>query len=206
MAMPMKITSIKQQVKNPDRASLFVDGKYSFSLTLNDLVAEKLKINQEITDAELKRLTKLSVDGKLKARALEWVLNRPRSTRELKDYLYRKKADPDQSDALIIYFQNTGYVDDAKYATWLIDLRRRGGKSDRVIQMELMKKGVDRTIAQEVMRNQGGNERDLLRQLIEKKRHLSRYKNDEQKFKMFLLRQGFKYDDIKAVLSGNDDD
>ena len=46
----MKITTIKQQVKNPERASIFVDGKYSFSLSLNELVAEKLKIGQEIDD------------------------------------------------------------------------------------------------------------------------------------------------------------
>src|ERR1700709_459622 len=92
----MKITSIKQQVKNPERASLFVDGKYSFSLSLNELVAEKLKINQEIDEAELKRLKKLSEDGKLKNRAMEWVMNRPRSIRELRDYLYRKKAEPEQ--------------------------------------------------------------------------------------------------------------
>ena len=202
----MKITSIKQQIKNPERASLFVDGKYSFSLTLNDLVAEKLKINQEITDADLKRLVKLSEDGKLKARVLEWLLNRPRSSRELSDYLYRKKADPDQSEMLTEYFRGKGYLDDEVYAKWLIDMRRRGGKSDRIIRGELAKKGVDRSIVQEVMSQHEGNERALLRQLVEKKRHLSRYKNDEQKFKMFLLRQGFNYDDIKAVLSGEDDE
>jgi regulatory protein len=197
----MKISSIKQQVKNPDRASLFVDGKYSFSLGLNELVSEKLKINQEINDSELKRLKQLSVDGKLKGRALEWVLNRPRSARELKDYLYRKKAEPEQTTSLIEEFQTRGYLSDVAFAKWLIDMRRRGGKSDRAIQNELMKKGVSREDIAETLEKDSEQEQALLREVIEKKRRLSRYKNDEMKLKQYLLRQGFGYDDIKTVLS-----
>src|SRR5690606_12171947 len=106
----MKITSIKQQVKNPERASIFVDGKYAFSLSLNELVAEGLKIGQELDDVEQKRLKKVSDDGKLKARALEWVMNRPRSVREFRDYMFRKKADPDLADKLIAEFTNKKYV------------------------------------------------------------------------------------------------
>ena len=34
----MKITAIKAQVKNPERVSIFVDDKYSFSLSLDELV------------------------------------------------------------------------------------------------------------------------------------------------------------------------
>jgi len=91
----MKITSIKQQVKDPERVSIFVDGKYSFSLNLSELVSQKLKNNQELSEADIKRLRKISEDGKLKARALNWLLMRPHSEREFRDYLKRKKAEPD---------------------------------------------------------------------------------------------------------------
>lgn len=202
---PMKITSIKQQVKNPERASLFVDGKYSFSLSLNELVAEKLKINQDIDDAGLKRLKKLSDDGKLRNRTLEWVMNRPRSTRELRDYLYRKKAEPEQVANLTEEFQSRGYLSDANFAKWLIDMRRRAGKSERYIQGELMKKGVGREVIAATLQKDDGDELDRLRALVEKKKDLSRYKNDEQKFKMFLLRRGFSYEDIKTVLGTTHD-
>lgn len=198
----MKITSIKQQIKNPERASLFVEGKYSFSLSLNELVAERLKLNQEIDEAGLKRLKKLSVDGKLKNRALEWTLNRPRSTRELKDYLYRKKAEPEQMQGIAEEFEIRGYISDLNFANWLVDMRRRGGKSDRFISGELLKKGVNREIIAETLKkgNEDNTELDRLKSLVEKKCNLARYKNDEQKFKMFLLRRGFNYDDIKTVL------
>ena len=85
----MKLTAIKQQVKNPDRVSIFVDGQYSFSLSLDELLSQKLKTNIEIDEPRLKQLKQVSADGKLRLRAMEWVLNRPRSIREFRDYMFR---------------------------------------------------------------------------------------------------------------------
>ncbi len=197
----MKITSIKQQVKNPERASLFVDGKYSFSLSLNELVAEKLKINQEIDEPELKRLKKMSEDGKLKGRALEWVMSRPRSVREFKDYMFRKKADPDLTEKLITEFTERNYINEKRFAEWLSDVRKRRGKSNQAIQAELASKGIARETVQEVL--SGSDEIERLKELVAKKGKLPRYKADPQKFMQYLARQGFAYDDIKAVLQGD---
>lgn len=196
----MKVTAIRHQAKNVERANIFLDGKYAFSLGLNELVAEKLKPGLELAEAEVARLKKLSADGKLKARVLEWVMNRPRSTRELRDYLYRKKVSAEQITALTEEFTQRGYLSDEHFAVWLVDMRRRAGKSERAIRAELMKKGVGREVAAESLRQEDGDERERLRALIAKKQNLSRYKNDPQKFKQFLLRQGFNYDDINALL------
>jgi regulatory protein len=193
----MKISSIKQQIKNPERASIFVDGKYTFSLSLNDLVSEKLKIGQEINETDLKRLNKLSVDGKLKARALEWVMNRPRSMREFRDYMFRKKADPELVDNLMAELIERKYLNEARFADWLSDVRRRRGKSDRAIRAELAGKGVDREIANDAAGK--GDEHERLKQLYIKKAELTRYKADPQKLMQYLARQGFSYDDIKSV-------
>lgn len=199
----MKITSIKQQVKNPERASIFLDGKYSFSLSLNELVAEKLKIGQELDESAQKRLKKLSDDGKLKMRALEWIMTRPRSTREFKDYMFRKQADPDLAEKLITEFTDRNYLSDLSFTNWLIDMRRRQGKSERAIRAELSKKGVPRETVQEATESDG-DELERLRQVVVKKQKLARYTQDPQKLIQYLARQGFTYDDIKTVLSSTD--
>lgn len=195
----MKITSIKQQVKNPERASIFIDGKYSLSLSLNELVAEKLKINAELDEPELKRLKKMSDDGKLRMRALEWVMNRPRSVREFRDYMFRKKADPDLVDRLIDEFAERNYLNEVRFAEWLTDMRRRKGKSERAIKAELASKGITREITDEMTDSAGEIER--LREVAQKKIKHARYKTDQQKLIQYLARQGFGYDDIKQVLS-----
>lgn len=194
----MKITSIKQQVKNPERASIFLDGKYSFSLSLNELVAEKLKISAELDEPELKRLKKMSDDGKLRMRALEWVMNRPRSVREFRDYMFRKKADADLIQKLIAEFQDKNYLSEERFAQWLSDVRKHRGKSDRAIKAELASKGISREMSEEIM--QDSDEIDRLREVAIKKSRLPRYKADRQKLVQYLARQGFGYDDIKAVL------
>ena len=122
----------------------------------------------------------------------------------MKDYLYRKKAEPEHTTAITEEFEKKGYISDVNFAVWLIDMRRRGGKSDRAIQNELMKKGVSREVISGTLQKDSAQERELLKTLIEKKRRLPRYKNDELKLKQYLLRQGFSYDDIRIVLLDTD--
>ena len=197
----MKIKAIKQQVKNPERVSVFVDEKYSFSLSLDELLAQKLKKDQELSQADVKRLKKISDDGKLRARALEWLLNRPHSIREFKDYLYRKKADPELAAALVQEFSDKNYLNEQKFGEWLIELHRRRAKSNRAIQAELYKKGLGRELIDELMQKGGGNEEQRLKELITKKRKSSRYKNDPQKLAQYLATQGFSWQDVKQALT-----
>ena len=195
----MQITVLKQQLKNPERVSVFVDNKYAFSLSLDELVSEKLINNQELSATQLKRLKKLSADGKLKIRTLAWLLNRPHSERELRDYLRRKKAEQDLSDKLVKELTKKGYLDDHQYASWLTELRSRGRKSNRAIRSELYQKGVSREMIDGVL-TAGGDETERLVALIAKKRKLPRYKNDELKLAKYLTSQGFSYQLVKETL------
>ena len=197
----MKLTSIKQQVKNPERVSIFVDEKYSFSLSLDELVTHKLKKNQELSQADVKQLKKVSDDGKLRARSLEWLLNRPHSIREFKDYLYRKYANPELSESLVQEFSDKNYLSEQKFGVWLIDLHRRRGKSNRAISAELFKKGLAREMIDELMGDGEESEEERLKALVAKKRKSSRYKNDPQKLTKYLTTQGFSYGLVKEILS-----
>lgn len=196
----MKITAIKQQVKNKERASIFVDGKYSFSLGLNDLVTEKLKVGFELDEPALSALKKKSDDGKLKMRSLEWVLGRPHSIREFKDYLRRKKAEPEFVEKLIEEFLKRGYLDDKKFALWWLEKRVRKQKSNRSIEFELRAKGVDREVIAEVMASDGESEAERLKITVEKLRTRARYQ-DPQKLTAYLVGKGYSYSLVKEALS-----
>jgi regulatory protein len=196
----MKITSIKQQIKNPERVSIFLDGKYTFSLSLDELITHKLKNEQELSEAEAKKFKKISEDGKMKARAFNWVLGRPHSTREFRDYMFRKKADKDLAEQLVEEFTDKKYLDDFKFAQWFSDLKQRAGKSNRQIRAELFKKGITRQTIDEVMEEQGGSEQERLKVLVTKKMKSARYRNDPLKLKQYLSRQGFGYDEINEAL------
>lgn len=196
----MKITAITAQVKNQERVNIFLDGKYSFSLTLDEVLGEKIKKDLEINNAELKRLKKISDDGKLRARSLEWLLNRPHSIREFREYLYRKKAEPELIESLTEEFVRRGYLDKQKFAVWLVELQKRRGKSDRAIRSELFKKGIGRELADEVLGENEDDEIERLKTIIAKKQKLNRYKNEPQKLAKYLTSQGFSWPIVKDAL------
>lgn len=197
----MIISSIKAQIKNPNRVSIFVDGKYSFSLSLDELLDTKLRNGQEISTQELKKLQQLSNDGKLRMRAFEWLMIRPRSTRELTDYLRRKQAGDELTQKIIGDAQKRGYQNDSTFAAWWVEQRRSGKqRSARYIMQELASKGISREISTEVLAENETEDIDTLRILVAKKRRAARYA-DDKKLTEYLVRQGYSFSLIKEVLA-----
>ena len=94
------ITNLKQGVKNPNRVNVFVNSKYALSLDVAQVVDLGVKVGLEISEDELEEFKKASEYGKLYQRTLEWVLVRPRSVRETRDYL-SKKLKTSSSDSLL---------------------------------------------------------------------------------------------------------
>lgn len=135
-------------------------------------------------------------------------MSRPRSVRELSQYLYKKKAEKQLIDSLCHYFIDKGYLDDTRYAHWLCDLRRRKGVSERIIRSELAFKGVSAEIIDDVLTSDSADssEQERLLELIAKKRNSSRYKQDPSKLVRFLLAKGFRYEDISTCLRVDTDD
>ena len=85
-----RITDLKQGVKNPNRVNVYVNDKYAFSLDVAQVVDLGAKVGRVLTEAEMAEMKQASEFGKAYQRALEWVLMRPRSVKELKDYLKRR--------------------------------------------------------------------------------------------------------------------
>jgi len=196
----MIITSIKQQARSTDRVSIFVDGKYSFSLTFDQLLDQKLKKDIDIDETDLKRFKRLSAEGKLKQRALEWLMIRPHSIREFRDYMYRKKAEKEQISAWEEEFTAKKYLDDEKFAVWFADQRSRKNKSSRAISAELASKGVPREVIGNVISDLETGDKDALKELVKKLSKRPRY-SDKQKLRAYLAGKGFRYSDIKEALS-----
>lgn len=196
----MVITKISEQQKNADRVNIFLDGKYVFSLTINQLIEVKLKVGQEIDEASLKELQKISAAGKLKAQTLEWLLIRPRSRAELVTYLKKKKLDETESAELIRFFQSKGYQNDLNFARWWIEQRLNRLKSLKAIRYELRAKGIEQAIINEIFNAQPIDDNNQLKKLIDKKHLITKYP-DKNKLAQYLLRQGFPYESIKTVLA-----
>lgn len=198
----MRITNIKQQVKRPDRYSVFVDGVYSFSVSEAALLELHLVSGQELDAAELGRLKDASGNDKAYGNALRYVALRPRSEWEIRTYLRRKEVDEPVADTIVQRLRRVGLLDDLNFArSWVANRHLLKSTSKRRLQLELKQKHIAPAIIDQVLAEDQVDERQSLRELVAKKQ--SRYP-DRQKLMQYLARQGFSYDDIKAVLDGND--
>lgn len=193
----MQVTKITEQVKNKNRASIYIDSKYSFSLTLDQLLKLYLKVGQEIDKSELEFFKKTSQEGKLKVQAINWLIIRPRSTNELRDYLKRKKLDQEGINSLVKELQDKKYQDNNNFTRWWIEQRLNKNRSTRFIKYELKTKGISDEIVNKLLQN---SDKEILKKLIAKKRQLKKYQ-DKNKLIEYLLRQGFNYSDVKELFA-----
>lgn len=200
----MKITDIKQQVKRADRYSIYVDEKYSFSLSESELLTLSLRIGQEFSKEGLTELKQKAVLEKGYDSCLGLIARRPRSEWELRDYLKRKDYEPEEINTILNMLSNRGYVNDTDFAhRWIESRRLLKATSKRRLRQELKQKRVPDEIIDEALVNDDTDEREVLKELIERKRNQTKYQ-DDLKLMQYLSRQGYNYDDIKSTLNDND--
>jgi regulatory protein len=196
----MKITDIKQQVRRQGRYSVFVDDKYAFSFSENGLLERGITIGQELDEVQLKELKQASADDKVYNNALAYALLRPRSRWEMEQYLKRKHCSPPLADQILNKLSDIDLLDDEKFArSWVANRRLLKATSRRRLLQELRAKRVPDTIAQNAVGDDETDERQVLTEIIARKRKQSRYQ-DEEKLMQYLSRQGFSYGDIKSAL------
>jgi regulatory protein len=201
----MVVSSIKQQVKHPDRYSIFVDDAYSFSLSADALLSSGLYTGQELTEAQVTQLKKDSADEKLYTLTLRYAALRPRSRSEITSYLERKDSPAPLIEQITNKLIKLGMVDDAKFATsYVHDRRLLRPTSRRKMILELQKKHISKEVIEEVVGHDMSEERTALAEIVARKRRQLAYR-DDIKLMQYLSRQGFSYGDIKTVLGGNAD-
>lgn len=145
---------------------------------------------------------------KLLERVLKFISLRPRSRKEILDYLKKKipkLADQNQDlqDKVFKEIENLGLIDDTAFTYWWLEQRNTfRPKGKRALFYELKQKGIDNFIIEEVLAK-GLDEMNLARQSGGKK--WATLKNlplevSRQKLVGFLSRRGFSWEIIKKVL------
>ena len=197
----MKITAIRQQERRKDRYSVYVDGKYGFSLSETALLEAKLASGQELTADQVKAYKQLSAEDKIYGNALRYAALRRRSRWEMESYLKRKDAPPALADQILSKLSDLGFIDDLAFAeAWVANRHLLRPTSRRKLQQELRAKRVANEIIEQVLRNDEVSDQEELRSLVSRKRRQTRYQ-DDTRLMQYLARQGFSYEDIKSALA-----
>ena len=194
----MLITAIEPRRKG--MSALYIDGEFVMNLDTRTLIENHFDVGREIDDDDLHEIINLSNERRAKEKALWLISYRDHSKKELTDKI-RRTCDEESAEKAVERMEELGLVNDRvfaeRYARKLIFTKHM---SKTAAAFELARKGIDRELADEILESIEVDEREQIREVIEKKyRNLSDEKIKRRAFSA-LQRLGYRFDDIRAVL------
>ena len=201
----MLITAAEERKKG--MTALYIDGEYAVSVDTLTFASSGFKTGSEITDDELYELLEASKISRAKEKALYLMEYRSRTEKELRDKLVPLFGEA-AADAAIERLSRLGLIDDRKYAReYAEQLILKKHFSRERAAFEMMKKGIDRDIADEALDETETEPGVQIRALLETK--YSRCLGDEKgrnRAVNSLRAMGYRWYDIKEAMSEYCDD
>lgn len=196
------ITQIKPQ-KSKKRVNIFLDDKFAFGLDLENFVKLELKVEQELTDKEVKEIVKKAEFQKVYDKILRFATLRPRSKKEYEYWLKKHKVHNSLHNKLFNRLKRLDFLNDEKFAAWWVEQRTSfRPRSARALRLELRQKGIDRNIIDDVLANIKIDETKIAKELVERKKYkwekLDGFEK-RKKISAYLARKGFNWEVIKKV-------
>lgn len=145
--------------------------------------------------------TKEELEKKAKQEAMILLQRMDRTEAELRQKLKEKGYPTQAQDCAIDYVKAYHYIDDERYARYYIE-RNQKKKGQRLIQMELERKGIDSLIIESCMDITEDTELSAVLELLEKrtKGKLPQDEKEEQRLYAYCVRRGFPFCVIKSAM------
>ena len=195
------LTKITAQRRNQERVNIFLDGEYSFSLSL--VTAASLRVGQTLDEAQLAELRMEDDYERAKESALTFIAYRPRSMSEVRRKLHDKAFDEATVDRVIQRLSELQLVDDEAFARYWMEQREAfRPRSQTALRQELAQKGVGREVVDEVL-GELDEQDSAVRAAERKAAQWANLPQEEfnQKVGAFLQRRGFNYAIIRTAVA-----
>jgi regulatory protein len=198
-----KITALKAG-KNPrvQRSSIFLDGKFAFSLDNEVILKEQLKVGRELSPKEIDLLTRSDSFQSCLNAAFHFLSFRPRSEVETRLRLRRRGYFDEDIERVISKLKELRLLDDTAFAEfWTENRVNFRPRSQRMLKVELQRKGVESEVIRDVTQDIDDTE-NAYRVAIGKARTLpaADYQIFRTKLGGYLQRRGFNYGVINSTV------
>lgn len=196
----MIITEIKPI--NSKRSKIYIDGEFAFVLYKGEIRRYGFAEGEAVREEDYEEIVQEVLLKRGKARALHLLQSMERTEGQLRSKLREGGYPEEVIEQVLEYVKGYHYVDDTRYAAAYLNSRSKT-KSIRQIQMELQAKGISKELIKSILEEQDEvDESVAIRRWIQKKKIDVNNASREQlqKFYQFLLRKGFKYEDIQSEL------
>lgn len=197
----MLITQISEVDKK--RMMIHTEEGVSFVLYKGEIRRFALQEGEEIASEVYEEIRTDILIKRARKRAMFLLEKMDRTESQLRNKLRQGFYGEDLIDDAIAYVKKYHYIDDNRYAQTYVRYQKER-KSKRQIKMDLMQKGVDREIIEQAIEAEyePESEQELILKWIEKRKYKIEESDIKEKQKMyqFLMRKGFRSEDILHVL------
>ena len=196
----MEITKVQALTKQKYR--IFLDGESAFAVYKGELSRYHLEEGAVLPPEVYEELVNRVLKKRATLRAMHILERTDKTEAQLRRKLEESEYPKEAVESAIAYVTSYGYLDDRRYAEHYIEWKKQG-KGKARLKMELVQKGIPREIIEEVLESTDfGETREMIRQIILKKRKTDIPMNEKEKQRLygFLMRKGFSSSDILAVM------
>ncbi len=138
-----KITALRESKRRGHRLSLFLDGRFAFSLEPDVVTSKGLRVGDILSDDELEALQKTDHLQRCYNAALHFISYRPRSEAELRERLLRRGFTENDIATATGRLKEQGLISDEAFARFWTESRETFRPRSRFLtSLELRRKGV----------------------------------------------------------------
>lgn len=204
-----EITAIKIRKGRPDRVVVYIDGSGGPELAATVVQGAGLRVGLVLSTEDLDLLEDQDRPHLARSRALATLATRDRSVSEMEARLAQAGFTDGVIGETLQWLTGLGYLDDRRYAERYSAEKLKTGWGERRIRVELARRGVDRTLVDEVLLQLGGDDEAVaeregaLLRLLQRRfgpQFVSDPKAAERKLIGFMARRGYGWDDIDRVV------
>ncbi len=203
------ITKIGRQKNNPERYNIYLDEKYAFAVDEGTLIKFGLMKGKTLEQFDIDEIVYEDEIAKAFNKALNYLSYQMRSEHEVRKKLLAAEHGEAVVEEAIRKLEKLGFLNDESYSKALLETKKRTAKKGpRAIKQDLMKKGIDKSLQQEVLKqysydDQVQNAKDLAEKLI-RAGDESTPSQVKQKIQDLLMRKGYSFDIVSVVLDQMD--
>ena len=166
-----------------------------------EVVEFALYAGRELSEEEAEGLQAAARRGELKSKAIELLMRKPQSRKELGRKLAEWEASPEEAEAVCDRMEELGYLNEAECAGRIVRHYAAKGFGERKLRDELYRRGIPRELWEEALAQIEDEENaSAIDAFLEKKLKGSHDPKELKKASDALARRGFSWSEISDAL------
>lgn len=197
----MVITTIKKQRHNESRYNIYIDYKFCFSASSEDIIKYSLTEEKEIEEEELGNIIKNCEETNAYNYALNLLNSKDYTSMDIKNKLKLKEYSNQTIDSVLSKLESYGFINDEKYVKKYIDYSlniKKAGKNK--IMYDLKNRGIKSSDIESIEVNEEIQYSNAYNLALKKIKSIKNNTRIEDKVFRYLLSKGYDFDLIKKVL------